>query len=107
MLTGVPVGDFDAIADGYRHLTEVSIVDVTGDGADSPFEVALWLTGDVPGVQFADGAALTFPNVTSAPPGATISVFSFNHDAGHFVGTGFVTDEGAVFATVQGVIEFD
>ena len=107
VLTGVPVGDFDAIADGYRHLTEVSIVDVTGDGADSPFEVALWLTGDVPGVQFADGAALTFPNVTSAPPGATISVFSFNHDAGHFVGTGFVTDEGAVFATVQGVIEFD
>ena len=106
-LTGAPVGDYEGADGGYRYVADVSIVDLTGDTADSPFEVGITLTGDLPGIVFGAGAEVVFPNVTSAPPGTEADLFSVGADGVKYLGRGTVLGSGKFYAMLEGDLHMD
>ena len=57
------------------------------------------------GAKFDPPARLTLPNVSGLAPGRVVSMFSFDHDLGRFVGIGHgtVSDDGTVIASNPGV----
>jgi hypothetical protein len=101
-LTGQPVGDYQDADGGYRYIADASVVDLTGDTVDSPFEVGITLTGNLPGIVFEAGAEVVFPNVTSAPPGAQADLFSVGADGGTYLGRATVLGSGKFYAMLEG-----
>jgi hypothetical protein len=57
------------------------------------------------GTKFNPPAAITIPNVDGLPPHAVTEMYSYDHDLASFVaiGTGTVSDDGAVVASDAGV----
>jgi hypothetical protein len=57
------------------------------------------------GVAFDPPARITYPNVDGLEPGQVVDIFSFDHDLGEFisVGTGTVSEDGAVVTSDPGV----
>lgn len=106
-LTGVPVGDYEDADGGYRYVADASIVDLTGDTDDSPLEVGISLTGNLPGIVFGAGAEVVFPDVTSAPPGTEADLFSIGSDGVKYLGRGTVLGSGKFYALLEGDLYLD